>query len=138
MSTRAQALAYSWRAAPVVLACALLGAFTAAAGLRGATGSAIGVGLVVAFFAAGAIPRGLPSSTPSGTLFGIVMVGYLTRVLAMIVALRLLTGVHVIDSYALGVTVIVGALVWSAMLVHGHLTSRQPTIEIAATRDVAL
>jgi ATP synthase protein I len=121
------------RTAILAVPVLVIAGFAVAGGSRSAAGAAIGVAMVVLFFAGGRAPMALANTTPAGLLFLLVVFGYLLRVLLLVVVLRAIGGASWVSSPAVGATVISGALLWTAVLVHDHLTSRQPTIVIAPT-----
>lgn len=128
-STRRTALA----AALVLVA----GAFWLVGGDRAGAGAGVGIAMVVLFFAGGRAPMLLANSTPAGQLFLLVAMGYLLRVVLLLVVLVNLGQSSWLDRQAVAATILVGALAWTGYLVRAHVTSRQPTLEIAPTPDLA-
>lgn len=116
-------------AAPVLV----IAGFAIGGGQRSAAGATLGVAMIVLFFAGGRAPMFLASSTPAGQLFLLVAMGYVLRVVLLLVVLVNLGDASWLDRKAVAATVIAGALLWTAALVHAHLTSRQPTLVIAPT-----
>lgn len=104
------------------LAAALLGGADALVSVL------IGTVLVAAFFLTGRLPAVLGPDIPRGAAFLLLGMGYVLRVMVLLVAFRLLRDVDWIDRRVLGGTVIVGALLWGAAQLYAHLTSRQPTV----------
>ena len=123
-STRRVALV----AAPILL----IAGFWVAGGNRSGAGAALGVALVVLFFAGGRAPMLLANSTPAGQLFLLVALGYVLRVLLLLATIRGLADAAWLNHDAVAATVIAGSLGWTTYLAGRHLTSRQPTLEIAA------
>jgi hypothetical protein len=115
-------------AAPVLV----IAGFALGGGARSAAGAAIGVAMVVLFFLGGRAPMALASAIPAGQLFLLIALGYVLRVVLLLAVLLSLGNAGWLDRSAVAATVVSGALLWSAALVHGHLTSRQPTLVIEA------
>jgi hypothetical protein len=121
------------RTALLAVPVLLVGGFWLLDGDRGGAGAALGVAMVTLFFAGGRAPMFLADSTPAGPLFLLIAMGYVLRVLLLLVALLAFGDAGWVDRGAVATTVITGALLWTASLVHGHLTSRQPTLVIEPT-----
>lgn len=119
-------------AAPVLV----VAGFAIGGGERSAAGAALGVAMVVLFFAGGRAPMFLASTTPPGPLFLLISMGYVLRIVAMLAVFKGLSADGWVDKSAIAATVIAGALAWTAYLVHAHLTSQQPTLEIAKSQQV--
>jgi hypothetical protein len=115
-------------AAPILL----ISGFWIGGGSRSGAGAALGVALVVLFFAGGRAPMLLANSTPAGQLFLLVALGYVLRILLLLATIRGLADAAWLDHDAVAATVIAGSLGWTAYLAAHHLNSRQPTLEIAA------
>ncbi|MDX6254990.1 MAG: hypothetical protein QOJ11_1324 [Frankiales bacterium] len=105
--------------------------FWIAGGNRSGAGAALGVAMVVLFFAGGRAPMLLANFTPAGQLFLLVAVGYLLRVVLLLVVLVNFGAASWLDRQAVAATVLAGALGWTGYLVRAHLSSRQPTLVIA-------
>ena len=119
-------------AAPLLLVagCWLVG------GDRSGAGAALGLGLVVLFFAGGRAPMLLASSTPAGQLFLLVAMGYVLRVVLLLVVLVNVGDASWLDRQTAAAMILLGALGWTGYLVQRHVTSRQPTLEIAPAADL--
>ncbi|MDX6201940.1 MAG: hypothetical protein QOF82_2736 [Frankiales bacterium] len=115
-------------AVPIVVICG----FWAVGGDKSGAGAALGVGMVVLFFAGGRAPMALARTTPPGPLFLLIAMGYVLRVVLLLAVFLALGDAGWVDHSAVAATVVSGALLWSAALLHGHVTSRQPTLEIPA------
>jgi ATP synthase protein I len=98
-------------------------------GLPALLGSLLGMGLVGAFFLSGRFPVRLADRVPKGVAFIVLGANYGFRVVLLFVALVALRGADWLDSRFVGVAVVLGALVWSAVQIGLHVTSRRPTIE---------
>lgn len=97
-------------------------------GAPGLVGFGIAIGAVVVFFAGGAIPT--RAAAVSGALAGFLLLGlgYLLRILGLLVLLAALRNVSWVDRHVLGLTVVLAALAWSWLAIRAHQTSRQPII----------
>jgi hypothetical protein len=104
--------------------------FALAGGSRAAWGSALGIALVVLFFAGGRAPMLLARTAPAGPLFLLVAMGYVLRVVLLLAVLISFDHRTWLDRSAVAATIISGALLWTGWLVVRHVTSRQPTLEI--------
>lgn len=124
------------RTALVAAPFLVVAGFAMAGGERSAAGAALGVAMVVLFFAFGRAPMFLASTTPPGPLFLLISMGYVLRIVAMLAVFKALSADRWLDKSAVAATVIVGALAWTAYLVRAHLTSQQPTLEIATPAPV--
>jgi ATP synthase protein I len=113
---------------PILVVCG----FWIVGGDRSGAGAALGVAMVVLFFAGGRAPMALARTTPAGPLFLLIAMGYVLRVVLLLAVFIALGDAGWVDHSAVASTVVSGALLWSAALVHGHATSRQPTLEIPA------
>jgi hypothetical protein len=98
-------------------------------GLPALLGSLLGLALVAAFFLGGRLPVRLADRVPPGVAFMVLGANYALRVVLLVVALVALRGADWLDGRYVGVTVVLGALAWSAVQVGLHVTSRRPTIE---------
>ncbi len=114
-------------AAPVLW----VAAFWIGGGDRSGAGAGLGLAMIVLFFAGGRAPMLLARTTPASQLFLLVAMGYVLRVVLLLVVLVNLGDAAWLNRQAVAATILVGALGWTAALVHAHLTSRQPTLEIA-------
>jgi hypothetical protein len=117
-------------AALVVL---LLAGSAALGGLPALLGSVVGLLLVAAFLVGGRLPVRLGDRVPAAVGFAVLVVSYSVRLVLMLMALAALRDVSWIEPRAVGATIILGALMWSAVEVVGHVTSRRPTIEPIGT-----
>src|SRR5471030_1693045 len=108
-STRRMALL----AAPILV----VGGFWLAGGNRSGAGAALGVALVVLFFAGGRAPMLLANSTPAGQLFLLVALGYVLRVVLLLAAFETFGQDGRFDRTAVAATVVAGALGWTGWLV---------------------
>jgi hypothetical protein len=115
----------------------VVAAFWVVGGDRSGAGAGVGIAMVVLFFAGGRAPMLLASSTPAGQLFLLVAMGYVLRVVLLLVVLVNLGEASWLDRQAVAATILAGALAWTAYLVRAHVTSRQPTLEIAPAPDLA-
>jgi hypothetical protein len=119
------------RTAMVAAPILLIAGFRIAGGNRSGAGAAVGVAMVVLFFAGGRAPMLLANSTPAGQLFLLVALGYILRVVLLLVVLVNFGEASWLDRQAVAATVLAGALGWTGYLVRAHLSSRQPTLVIA-------
>lgn len=126
MVTSARLRLSSMVAVPVLL----VAGFWACSGDRGAAGAALGVAMIVLFFAGGRAPMFLANSTPAGQLFLLIAMGYILRVVLLLAALLAFRDAGWVDHTAVATTVLVGALLWTAVLVQAHLTTKQPILVI--------
>ena len=118
------------RTALFVAPLAVIAGFAVAGGGPSAAGAALGVAMVVLFFAGGRAPMTLARTTPPGPLFALIFMGYALRVVLLLAAFRAFGASTWLDRTAVASTVILGAMLWTASLVHAHATSHQPTLEI--------
>jgi ATP synthase protein I len=121
------------RTALLVVPVVLVGGSWLLDGNRGAAGAALGVAMVTLFFAGGRAPMLLADSTPAGPLFLLIAMGYVLRVLLLLVVLLAFGDAGWVDRAAVAAAVLTCALLWTVSLVHRHLTSRQPTLVIEPT-----
>jgi hypothetical protein len=119
------------RTAVAAVPLLVIGGFALVGGHRAAAGSALGVLMLVLFFAGGRAPMLLARTAPAGPLFLLVAMGYVLRVVLLLAALLAFQHRSWLDRPALAATIIAGALAWTGWLVQRHLRSRQPTLEIA-------
>ena len=118
------------RAALLAVPVLLVGGFWLLDGDRGGAGSALGVAMVTLFFAGGRAPMFLANSTPAGPLFLLIALGYVLRVVLLLAVLLAFGDADWVDRRAVAATVITGALLWTASLIHRDLTTRRPTLVI--------
>lgn len=102
---------------------AVLGGSDAVAGV------VIGLALVVLFFLSGRVPLRLGRGVPPSAAFLLLGLNYMLRIGLLLLALRALRDADWLDRRVLGGAVIVGALLWNAVQVRGHLTSRRAAVE---------
>jgi hypothetical protein len=112
--------------------------FALVGGHRAAAGSALGLVMLVLFFAGGRAPMLLAPSVAPGPLFLLVAMGYVLRVVLLLAVLVAFGRKDWLDSSAVAVTVVAGALAWTGWLVRQHLTARQPTLEIAESSGLTI
>ena len=118
------------RLALVAVPVLLVSGFWLGDGNRGGAGAALGVAMVVLFFAGGRAPMFLADTTPAGQLFLLIAMGYVLRIVLLLAALLAFGTAHWLDRAAVATTVITGALLWTVSLVHRDLTTRRPTLVI--------
>jgi ATP synthase protein I len=119
------------RTAVAAVPLLVVAGFALSGGAPAAAGAALGVAMVVLFFAGGRAPMLLARTVPAGPLFLLVALGYVLRVVLLLAVLLAFGHNSWLDRSAVAATVIAGALAWTLLLVRRHLTSRQPTLEIA-------
>jgi ATP synthase protein I len=125
------------RTALVAAPLLAIAGFALAGGVRSAAGAALGVAMVVLFFAGGRAPMSLARTTPAGQLFLLISLGYTLRIVLLLVAFRSFGNSTWLDRSAVAATVVAGSLLWTAALVHAHLTSRAPTLDIAVPQALS-
>ncbi len=102
---------------------------TAAAGLVGFVSAVLAVVLLLAFLLVGQVPLAVAARGQAGPAAMLLVLGYVSRLviaLAAVVAVRSGT----LDRRAIGVTVIVAALGWTAGAVWAWRTWRPPVVEV--------
>jgi ATP synthase protein I len=118
----------------VAVVVALLAGSAALGGPAALAGSGAGLLLVAAFLFGGRVPVRLTDRVPAGVGFVVLLLNYTVRLLLVLVALVALRDASWLEPRAIGVTIVLGALLWSAVQVVGHVTSRRPTIEPTGSR----
>lgn len=85
-------------------------------GGRGVLSAALATALVIAFFWSGLVPLLLARDRQerAGAALVVLLVNYVLRLLLVLVVLRLAALGGVVDARAVGLTVIAGALAWTA------------------------
>lgn len=101
---------------------AAVGALAAVRGPDAAWGAALGLAIVAAFFLGGQVPVLLSRQVPAGVSFVLLGLGYVLRLLLLLVVLRSVRGATWLDTDVLGVTVILASLVWIAAQTWTYLT----------------
>jgi hypothetical protein len=123
--------ALMWSACTAVVL--LLTGSAALGGPPALAGSAVGLVLLAAFLFGGRLPARVADRVPAAVGFAVLVLNYAVRLALMLVALAALRDASWLEPRAVGVTIVLGALVWSAVQVAGHVTSRRPTIEPIGT-----
>jgi ATP synthase protein I len=103
-------------------------------GRNAVVGAVVGVGLVAVFLLGGRLPVRLADRVPAAAGFAVLVLNYAVRLALLLVVLAALRDASWMEPRAVGVTIVLGALVWSAVQVVGHVTSRRPTIEPTGSR----
>jgi protein-S-isoprenylcysteine O-methyltransferase Ste14 len=128
--------------AGAVLVAAVVGAaaVTAVMAVRGEFGravpvlAAIAVGtlLVLLFFLAGQVPVRLAPLVGGGAGFLLLGLGYVLRLLLLLVAMRAVTRADWLAPEVVGVTVVLGALIWLNVhaVRHFRAARRTPVLEL--------
>lgn len=105
----------------VVGVVVLLAAAAAWGGVGALTGAALGLLLVAIFLITGRLPFLVSDQLGRGVAFLVLGINYLFRVVLLLVALIALQDRPWLDARALGLTVIIGALAWNALVLRRHL-----------------
>ncbi|HEY0485413.1 MAG TPA: hypothetical protein VGD72_04110 [Mycobacteriales bacterium] len=117
----------------VGVACAALLLLVVGSGIRwgieGVAGSVAGLALVSVFFAGGRLPALFADRVPAALAFAALMLNYGVRLVVVLVGLLLLARLRWLEPRAMGLAVVLGAVLWSVVQVVAHATSRRPTIE---------
>jgi ATP synthase protein I len=127
-----QITASARRTATAAALILVIAAFWLAGGHRAGTSAALGVAMLVLFFAGGRAPMILADTAPAGLLFLLIATGYVLRVVLLLAVLLAFGDAGWVDRSVVAATVVTGSLLWTAALVRSHLTSRQPTLVIEA------
>ena len=119
---------------PAVLAALVAGGLAvvvaaAVAGGPGATGAAIGLALVVGFLLLGQVPVAQVARGRRGLGAALLLLLYTTRVVLLLVALRVLSDADSVHRGAVGLTVIAAALAWTAGTVWSAMRWRPLVVE---------
>lgn len=115
-----------WLVATAGVVLLLVGALVLG-GTEGLIGAAVGVVLVAVFLASGRLPFLVDAQLSPGLAYAVLGINYLFRVVLLLVALVVLKDQPWLDARALGVVVILGALVWNAMALRRHLEAARNT-----------
>lgn len=102
---------------------------TATVGGEGLLGASVGLGLVLGFLLVGQLPVAQVARGRRALGAALLVSLYSTRVVLLLVAFRVLSGAGQVDREALGLTVVICALAWTAGTVWAAVRWRPMVVE---------